>query len=89
MAAYDGLPDEVCGVGLGDSSQRLGFDPLSEVVDSDDGVFVLSRSFRKLTDDVHTPFCKGTWYDDATQGRWRLSWNVRETLTLVHFLAQS
>ena len=65
MAAYDGLPDTVCGVGLGDSSQRLGFDPLSEVVDRNEGLFVLSRRFWKLVDDVHAPFCKGTWYDDA------------------------
>ena len=77
MAAYYGLPDEVCGVGLGDSGQRLSFDPLSEVVDSDDGVFVLSQRFRKLADDVYAPFRKGTWCDDATQGRWRLPWNIR------------
>ena len=83
MAAYYGLPDEVCSVGLGDPSQRLGFDPLSEVVDSNDGVFVLSRSFGKLADNVYALFRKGAWDDDATQGRWRLSWNVRETLTLV------
>ena len=83
MAAYDGLLDEVRSAGLGDSGLRLCFDPLSEVVDSDDGIFVLSRSFGKLADYVFAPFRKGTWNDDATQGRWRLPWNVRETLTLV------
>ena len=83
MAAYYGIPDEVCSVDLGDPGQRLGFDPLSEVVDSDDGVFVLSLSFGKLADNVYAPFHKAAWNDDATQGRWRPSWNVRETLTLV------
>ena len=59
VAAYYGLPDEVCSVGLGDPGQRLGFDPLSEVVDSDDGVLVLPRGFGKLADNVYAPFCEG------------------------------
>ena len=65
MAAYYGLPDEVCSVGLSDPGQRLGFDPLGEVVDSDDGVFVLPRRFGKLTDNVYAPFCEGAWNNDA------------------------
>ena len=83
VAAYYGLPDEVCSVGLGDPGQRLSFDPLSEVVNSDDGVFVLPQGFGKLADNVYTPFCEGTWNNDATQGRWRLSWNVDTCRTFL------
>ena len=65
MAVYYGLPDEVRSVSLGDFGQRLGFDPLSEVVDSDDGVFVFPWSFGKLADNVYAPFCEGAWNNDV------------------------
>ena len=57
--------------------------PFDEVVDGDDGVFVLSWHSRELSNDVHTLFSEGSWDNDATQrSRW-LSRDVGEALTLV------
>ena len=61
---------EVCLIGLGDLCKRLGFHPFVEVVDGDDGVFVLSWRSWELANDVHAPFGEGSWNDVAAQRSW-------------------
>ena len=80
MSAYDVLPDEVRRVSLGNLGMWLRLNPLSEVVD---GEFILPRGSWELADDVHTPFSKGSWNEDATERGWRLSRNVGKTLAFV------
>ena len=63
----DVLQDEVCRICFSDFGKWLGFHPFGEVVDGDDGVFVLSWRSRELANDVHAPFGKGSWDDDAAQ----------------------
>ena len=65
VPAYDVLPDEVRRVCFSYSGKRLGLYPLSEVVNGDNGIFVLPWRSRKLANDVHAPFSKGTWDNDA------------------------
>ena len=73
MAAYDVFPDEIRRICLGNFGKWFRLDPLSEVVDGDDGEFILPRGFRELADDVHAPLSKGSWNDDAAERGWQRS----------------
>ncbi|KAJ8506347.1 hypothetical protein OPV22_007233 [Ensete ventricosum] len=56
---YDVLPYKPFDLFLGDGGQRLGFEPLGEIVDSDYQEPSLSRGWGEGAEEVHSPLGEG------------------------------
>lgn len=82
----DVLPDEFSSVRLGDPGKGFSLDPLSEVVNGDNGKSCAFSSFLDWTNEVNAPlgeWPRASYYGEALR---RLPLNIREALALVTFL---
>ena len=79
----EGFQHEVFHLLLSDLSQWLSLHPLRKILHNNHEEFSLSTCWRKWAEYIHSPLSKRPWSRDRSEVGWRLSLDVRISLTFI------